>query len=295
MTTLLAYVWQRRWCFFSGTILTLVGLPLLHPFVRQALFGPTIDDIPWCVWEDAVRYRAHPERAEGSWLQRTLIKAGWIKAQRPPDAQLSTPAAIPVLLHLAEDRDPLVRRVALRHLQWQRVPDIEKVLPVFRAHLQDSDPHCRLIAAAGTFQITSDPEMAKVALAFLSDPDSDIRRDVAYILEAVAPQDVDLFGPLATLADDPDYAVRCHAVFAQRHFGKRGVPILRKAMRDPRPATRVWAIQTAAQLGKDAAELIPDLLALQNDPNASVPQVNINAVLTLIDPEAFPVAPKADP
>jgi hypothetical protein len=66
-------------------------------------------------------------------------------------------------------------------------------------------------------------------------------------------------------------------------------------MRDPRPATRVWAIQTAAQLGKDAAELIPDLLALQNDPNASVPQVNINAVLTLIDPEAFPVAPKADP
>src|ERR1019366_2868899 len=188
MTTLLAYVWQRRWCFFSGTILTLVGLPLLHPFVRQALFGPTIDDIPWCVWEDAVCYRAHPERAEGSWLKRTLIKAGWFKAQRPPDAQLSTPAAIPVLLHLAEDRDPLVRRVALRHLQWQRVPDIEKVLPCFRAPHQASDPHCRLIAAAGTFQITSDPEMAKVALAFLSDPDSDIRRDVAYILEAVAPQ-----------------------------------------------------------------------------------------------------------
>lgn len=282
------YIWQRRWRFFLGAMLALVGLPLLHPFVRQALFGPRINDIPWCVWEDAVRFEAYPERAKGSWLQQKLIKAGLVKAQTPLGADLYAPTAIPVLTYLANDRDALIRRVALRHLKWQRMPDIERALPVFRDHLQDSDPQCRLIAAVGMFRITSDPAMAKVAMPFLSDPDRDIRQGVAYILENVAREDAALFEPLAQLADDSDYGVRSHAVQSMRHFGKRGVPILRKAMRDYMPLIRIRAIQTAAALGKDGAELYPDLLACQNGGDGHVRRVAAEA-LHKMDPERFPM------
>jgi HEAT repeat protein len=291
MKSLLTYLWQRRWRFFLGAILALVCLPLLHPFVRQALFGPSINGIPWCVFEDAVRYRAHPERAEGSWLQRKLVKAGWIKAPAEPDAQLYKREAIPVLMHLAEDRDPLVRREALRLLEYRQPEGNEHLLPLLHAHLQDSDSYCRLSAATGIWAIANDRDMTKVALPFLNDPDGDVRRRVASLLADMARKGSDLFDPLAKLLDDSDDGTRHYAVLAQRHFGKRGVPVLRKAMSDPNPQIRTAAIRTAADLGKDGAELIPELLALQNDPDRHVRRAAVEA-LHKMDPERFPTPAK---
>ena len=49
MKAALNYIWTHRWCrlVIGGSILC--ALPMLHPFVRQSIFGPTIDGIPWCV------------------------------------------------------------------------------------------------------------------------------------------------------------------------------------------------------------------------------------------------------
>jgi len=66
------------------------------------------------------------------------------------------------------------------------------------------------------------------------------------------------------------------------------VPILREAMRDSMPLLRISAIQTAAELGRNAAELIPDLLALQNDQDRHVRRAAIEA-LHRMDPELFPM------
>jgi HEAT repeat protein len=288
MKSLLAYLWQRRWRFFLGAILALVCLPLLHPFVRQALFGPTIDGIPWCYWEDTVRHRAHPERAEGSWLQQMLVKTGLFKAPAPADAQLHIRAAIPVLIHCADDRDVAVRRVVFEYLENMRD---EALLPVFRRHLQDDDRYCRVMAACGMWGITKDRELKNVALPLRDDPERHLRIHAAILLGNIAGEDPELFDPLAEFAEDPDAHPRYEAVRSMRHFGKRGVPILRKAMRDPNQFVRIAAIQTAAKLGKDSAELIPDLLAFQNDPDRHV-RWSASQALHNLDPERFPATAK---
>jgi hypothetical protein len=82
MKSLLAFLWKRHWCRFVGAGLILCALPLLHPFIRQSIFGPTIQGIPWCVWEDEVRMAVDPDRKE-SWFQKKLQEIGVLQ---PRDA-----------------------------------------------------------------------------------------------------------------------------------------------------------------------------------------------------------------
>ena len=67
MKRLLASFWQRRWCRALLWAAIAFGLACLHPFVRQSIFGPTIEGIPWCVWESRVRERANIDQPK-SWL-----------------------------------------------------------------------------------------------------------------------------------------------------------------------------------------------------------------------------------
>jgi len=58
----LASIWKRRWCRLSLWSAIVIGLFLLLPFPRQMVFGPKIEDVPWCVWEREARIAADPER-----------------------------------------------------------------------------------------------------------------------------------------------------------------------------------------------------------------------------------------
>ncbi|MBI2807582.1 MAG: hypothetical protein HYX68_21585 [Planctomycetes bacterium] len=51
MSNPLRFLSRRRLLAFFGVALLLFGLAMLHPYPRQSLFGPTIDGIPWCMWE----------------------------------------------------------------------------------------------------------------------------------------------------------------------------------------------------------------------------------------------------
>ena len=46
---------RRRLLACVGVLALLFGLALLHPYPRQALFGPTIRGKPRCVWEAEIR------------------------------------------------------------------------------------------------------------------------------------------------------------------------------------------------------------------------------------------------
>jgi hypothetical protein len=283
MKALIAVVWQRRWCSFLAIVFALCTLPLLQPFVRQSIFGPTINGIPWCVWENEIR-AASSGVTEPSWFQRMMEKVGLFKREAHV-LNLDSNAAMPVFRHLSDDGNVKVRRYALSMLSSNGEDKHENLL-IMRRHIQDDDPSCRLSAAHLIWQVEKDRAMIGLALALKDEPDLTVRRNACYLLNDMAEFDAALFEPMSKMVNDPDHVVRGTAINAMQHFGKRGVPILRVAMRDPIVYVRHRAIGAATQLGKDGAALFPDLLQLKTDAD---PYICRNAAhsLYIMDPKQF--------
>jgi hypothetical protein len=268
MKPILAYVWQRRWCRIGILVLAVCALAFSHPYLRQSVFGPAIDGIPWCVWENDFRIGANPQ-SQGDWLFRMMRKIGVVN-QRDLGLPPCNAAGLPLYLHLAEDRDVKVRQIALE--QFYRMPKEHEteILPVLRHHLNDVDPECRLIAAEAIWRATKDREMKHVALPMLNHKDFPVRRWALVVLDAMANDDPEVFEPLAKMAEDPDFQMRSGAAAAMKHFGKRGVPILERALGDSHASVRFTALSAAAKLGKDAEKLTPILQMLQSDPDPNI-------------------------
>ena len=52
---------------------------LLHPYLRQSLFGPTVRGKPLCYWQDQFRARAEPDEYRNSFsnkLNKLLVSVG---------------------------------------------------------------------------------------------------------------------------------------------------------------------------------------------------------------------------
>ncbi len=286
MKSLLLAIWKRRWCRLLGIAGLTCALPMLHPFIRQSIFGPQIDGVPWCVWEDEVRLAAHPGQKR-SWFFEKLEQFGLIPGRERFGLGLNQASTLPISLHLADDGDPMVRAIALGSmLQCQQKHEGE-CEPVYRRHLQDDDPRCRMLALTGAWQTSRDIELKSVAIAMVNDPDEQVRQNAAWVLAEMAPLDRELFIPLSKLADDPNMHVRVGAIRSMCHFGKRGVPILRKALRDGDKNVRFTAIQSSVILSKDGEELIPVLLAMRdNDPDPSIRRF-VQHGLFIMDPQRF--------
>jgi hypothetical protein len=285
MKSLLVALWKRRWCRLLGIAGLAFALPMLHPFIRQSIFGPQIDGVPWCVWEEEVRLAAHPDQKR-SWFFEKLEHFGLLRGRARFGLGLNQASTLPVSLHLADDGDPIVRAIALESmLQCQQKHEAE-CAPIFRRHLQDDDPRCRRVALTGAWQTSQDIELKSVAVAMLNDRDEQVRRNAAWVLVEMAPLDSDLFIPLAKLVDDPDIHVRYSVAHSMRHFGKRGVPILRKSLQDGEKNVRSTAIQSVVKLGKDGEELIPILEAMRNDPEPSIRRA-VSHGLYIMAPKRF--------
>jgi hypothetical protein len=284
MKTLLACIWNRRWCRLLLAGMVLCGLPLLHPLVRQSLFGPKIDGIPWCVWESEVRIAADPQRQENLYYE-VMKKLGLVNERHvglPP----RTAESLPLYLQLAKDRDARVRRLALQQMEWMSNEHDSDILPTLRQSLQDDDPECRLLAAAGVWRTTKDVGMKAIALPLLEHADPKVRIAAVHVLSEMAGNAPELLEPLAKSMDDSDWRVRELVVSSLAHFGKRGLPILQRGLRDPAIRVRSFAVLTSGGLGKDAEELIPILLMLQNDPDPFFHRY-VPKALHQIDPKRF--------
>jgi|ERR1051325_4391901 HEAT repeat protein len=275
---------HRSLAFVGGAAL-LFGLAMLHPYPRQSLFGPQIEGIPWCVWEEEIRVHAHP-RDERGWWFRLREKLG-LQPGRAAGPDVNARVALPVYLHLADDSDVEVRRFALEQLgRWTKENETE-ILPIFRGQLQDADPHCRLAAAHGLWHATKDRDVTAIVLSLKDVADVDLRCRAILLLGLMAAGDPNLFDPLALMCADAEARVRHSAVYSMRHFGKRGVPILRKAFHDSSMAVRMGAINAALNLREEGTGLYPDLQRLKDDPDPVVSSM-AGDTLYRMDPKQFP-------
>jgi hypothetical protein len=290
MKTLLAYIWNRRWCRIVLSITVLLGLASLHPFGRQSIFGPKVGDIPWCVWEDEIRIAAQPGPPKRGWFQDLMIKL------RPPEPDLfklkDNETSLPVYIHLANDNDVNVRRYVLEKMgvYWWKKHGAE-ITPVLRRCLEDDDPLCRLYAVHGVWTTTKDRELKTIVLPLVDHNDDLVRVHVASLLSDMAVDDPELWNPLLRLTGDRYPYVRGHALVGMGHFGMRGLPFVRAGLIDSDANIRGSAIQACISLKKEASSLIPDLIALQNDPDPWT-RKRVQNALTEIDPKRFPATQK---
>ena len=291
---------SRRWLLVPlGIGVLLVALAMLHPYPRQLLFGPKIHGVPWCVWESQIRRAAAPAGSSYRFLG-ALEDIGLLQRTR---LNSISPELLPIFLHLASDDNLHVRRFCLESLERRQLKaefwrwseeDEALILPVMRQRLEDDDPACRLEAAQYLWLATGDREMIQVPLAYLDHPDPYVRRGACIVLCYLAPADPDkAFDPVVSMAWDSKSRmdVRTTAVQSLRHFGKRGLPMIRKALNDSAPDIRWAAMFAAREMGQDAKELVPTLLPMQNDTDPNVRWL-VALTLSKLDPDRFP-APAA--
>jgi hypothetical protein len=283
MKALIVSFWKRRGCRCIFWVAIVLGLAFVHPFPRQLFFGPKFKGWPLCVWESRIRDRVDPERRQANWFQKALAFVGAGQAVRVDQFDDSA-ELLPLYLHLAEDRDPRVRRLMLVWLRGWREPE---VVALYRRHLQDDNVDCRLLAACGLWATGEDRETKAVLLPLPDNCETQTRWMVVEALSGMAASNPDLFEPLAKLIEDGDSSVREIAVCSMPHFGKRGVAVLRAVMIGKGDDIRCHAIVATRYLGKDAAELIPVLEAIRNDPRDAM-CYNAQETLNKIDPERFP-------
>ena len=291
MKAILASLWKRRWCRSLLWVALAFGIVCLHPFVRQTIFGPKIDGIPWFVWENQARASANRDTQKKAWLYEFLEKIGLIRHDGG-GMDMHAEAAMPLHVQLADDSDVHVRQFALNMLLGGGPQDRPRTLQVLQRHLTDSDPSCRALAARGAWRRTEDPALLPIVLPLVDHADRDVRFVAILTLCDMAPRIPETFEPLAKLSEDPDRFTRNFALSAMPSFGKRAIPVFRKALNDSDREIRRAAIINISVLRKNAAELIPDLLALQSDPSPDVRQ-SVAEVLPLIDPKRVPAPAKA--
>jgi len=257
-------------------------LPLLHPFIRQSIFGPTIDGVPWCVWEDEIRAAAEPERGRRSWFGQLLADLGLERQRIGLDRNFE---ALPVYLHLTNDGDLTVRRHAISQLShWRSTYD--KSAPTLRGRLDDDDPLCRLWAAQVVWFATKERETIEVVRPLHNHENLEVRRTAVSLLCYMARSEPSMFDTVAKFAADPDAIVRMDAVNALQAYGKRVLPLLRQALRDPDKIVRLTAIRVTSELRADGAELVPQMLAMQNDPDPNIRR-NASHALYMMDSKQF--------
>ncbi len=283
MKPILAYVWQRCWCRLLIAVALLCALAVAHPFVRQSIFGPKIEGIPWCVWENAARRAANPARNPPSWYFKTLEELHLVQPQ--VDLTTHAPSLWPIYLHLAEDADVEVRRHALKHLDSPREsrPETERSL---RQHLTDNDARCRLNAAWALWRSTKDPDLKEAVLTLAEDPNVMIRHEAISLVYNMAVDMPDLFEPLSKLAKVGDSQIRMVAVLSMAHFGKRALPVVRTAFGDASFEVRRAAAMASGRLKDDGLELIP-ILQLQQDDTDHLTRRFAADALYRLDPKRF--------
>jgi hypothetical protein len=292
MKPIVTYVCKSRWCRMPLWIAIVIGLFLLLPFARQLVFGPKIDDVPWCVWEREARIAADPERHRSSWLRKIGSWLGLDGGHYFTPSVWKSDSVLPLHVELAQDQDAKVRLFALTHLDSAIRLNNAELLPVMRRHLDDDDVECRFIAAHRVWWKTQDPAAKASLLSLVDCADNHVRENVAEVLAGMAKADRDLFEPLAKLAKDDRSRIRAWALGAMPLFGKRALPTIRWALDDPQSCYA--AVEAAGGLGPDAVELIPMLQTLRKDGPYSM-RPDIAEALSKIDPMRFPSPGKGPP
>lgn len=286
MSKVRRFLSRRSLLGFVGIAALLLGLAMLHPYPRQSLFGPTIEEVPWCVWENHARRRADSESRPG--LIARILEGCGIHLDEDAGLDLESRAALPIWIHLAEDANVRVRQRSLLAICGWSEKEPVAILPIFQRHLADADPFCRLVSSQQVWFVAKDPMAIIAALSLKDHTDAHVRQEMFQLLLEMASGEPSLFEPFAAATEDTDPGVRMRALRSMSHYGQRGIPIVRKALRGKDLTNQQAAIVVVFELGPAGTELRPELLALKNHPVPAFREL-VSLILERIDSKKFPV------
>jgi HEAT repeat protein len=307
-------------CGALGAILLIL---LAHPYSRQSVFGPKLDGMPLCYWQDAFRTDTQRAPVTESMAARAGRWFGFAKRDSPRGMPSEPCDKLTVFLSLVDDPDPGVRESVAQHLGSWDFPSDQRG-PALIKLLEDREGDVRAAAARSLRRVRRPflPEVVPVLVKMLDDPDLVCRMSAAYVLWRMGEkQGHDIVGVLREVLQHPDprsreesvrmlgelgkdantaFAdlarcamgdsvswVRSEALATLRTLGPPAIPVLVKALNDSDAGNRQYAATALGKLGSDAQDAVPSLRGLLNDP---VPAVCAAAAAALegIDPERFP-------
>ncbi len=164
-----------------------------------------------------------------------------------------------VLVAQASSGDPSERLRAVEQmvkLGAAAVPGLERLL----AH---GDPNVRAVALMGAGRIgpAARPLVPRIREQLCSG-NSLLRHEAIVALARVAPDEFPDFPEVHAAFNDPDSAVREQAVRGLAGGGRRSVPLLIRALESADRQMQTAALQTAARLGRAAADAVPYMVPL---------------------------------
>jgi hypothetical protein len=278
--------WRRLLLIYAAGPAFLFALAMLHPYPRQNLFGPKIDGVPWCVWESSIRRSVHHQEFERPLSEKLLL---WVGIEPlPMDVNTDTlddERFLPLLVQLANDRDPAVRYAVLEWLG--RLPNLaqEATVEVLRAAFNDPESGNRISAAIGLWRITKDDGAVALLVRELADT-SHPRYVAMRQFENICEETPRFAHHLIPLAKDPDPWIRSHAIRHVYLLRKAAVPILIVGLQDEDREVRISAASAAWSLGEDAASAAPALERLLEDSDRKARRT-AGLALRKIDPVRF--------
>ena len=118
----------------------------------------------------------------------------------------------------------------------------------------------------------------------LGDPDKEVRQHAVAAMSNVGMAAGSAAPVLGRLMDDPDEDMAKEAAKALGHLGKKALPqLLPRIAKTEKDAVRMEALSALGNIGQDANEAVPALMALLKEevPPAKAPKVRINEVVCI--------------
>jgi HEAT repeat protein len=197
--------------------------------------------------------------------------------------------AVPQLTKLLGDEDEHIRWHALRSL-GAIGPDAAPAVDALAERLKDKSPVVRAYAAFALGRIGNASKPAAPALVEgIKDPDRLVRRECVRALRAMK-LDPDVAIPLfVEMLNNAAPGELAPALGALAEGAAAAVPSLKKAIQDF-PQARYWACLILAEIGPEAKEAVPELVACLKDDDAEIRREAI-AALGRIGPSAKQAVP----
>jgi HEAT repeats len=282
---------SRRWQLALATVAALLfGFAMLHPYLRQSLFGPTIRGEPWCVWEDEVRRNAKPEEHQRAWWTKFRLWLGVKEQERMWASREFDPELLQLLLQLSRDPDEAVRAHVIfcldRNPEWFRDPSADAIL---FERLEENDIFLRTTVAESHWFLFKDTRVFRIILQDIQDPRCATRHGALMnCLKEMCQRDEEYIPKVAVLLDHKYFLLRIDFLYMATHFGKNAVPYLIRGLQDEYEDVRRVAIDRLAILGTDGQDAAPALEAMLTETDDVRIQREIERALQAIDPVRYP-------
>jgi HEAT repeat protein len=310
----------RMVVYFALAVATTVVI--LHPYVWQSVFGPTIKGEPLWAWQQEYRSRMHRNVTTATAWEKLL---SLLKLDSRPISWIGVfphhdPEMLPVLLSLADAGDVEIRARVAHNLESMPAEDAtinalirmldDQAQAVQLSALQALRSHGPAAAAAraklqallnsGNADVRTNAATALLAMApteaaaqaivreSLNSKTVSVRRSAMLGLDAWIRDDKDVLALVLDASEnDPDPICQSASFHALRHFGKPVVPLVIERL-EAGNVRMYHALRILGHIGPDAKEAIPALQKLLDaHSDRAATKERINNALKRIDPARF--------